>query len=225
MTVLVTIAATDANVSDGYTITNTDGGSISVAGFTANTSLFIAAAPTITSVTPAAGTASGTSTFTIVGTNFGAGAVVTTTPVNGTCGITTVVSSTTLTVACTLGVAGKTATSLLVTNTNGGSVTSAAILPAATPPVVVTTGMHTTGVHGSAVVGKTVTVTISGTGFYGQPKITSNEAGTRASVSKDSGKLLTVRVTVKAGSRTGEHTFTIRLANGKSAKANYSVKK
>jgi len=45
--------------------------------------------------------------------------------------------------------------------------------------------------------------------FYGKPTITSNEAGTRAVVTHDSGKLLTVRVTVRAGSRKGKHTFTI----------------
>jgi hypothetical protein len=69
-----------------------------------------------------------------------------------------------------------------------------------------------------------VTLTIVGTGFYGHVTVTSNEAGTRAVVTHDSGKLLTVRVTVRAGSRKGEHTFTIRLANGKSCRVNYLVK-
>ena len=80
---------------------------------------------------------------------------------------------------------------------------------------------HVAWLHGHAVVGKTKTLTIGGSGFYGRPRITSNEVGTRAVVSRDTGKLLTVRVTVRAGSRTGWHTFTIRLANGKSCKANY----
>jgi hypothetical protein len=78
-------------------------------------------------------------------------------------------------------------------------------------------------VHGSAVAGETVTLTISGTGFYGQPKVTSTAVGTKAVVTKDSGTLITVRVTSKAGV-TGEHTFTVTLANGKSAKRNYSIK-
>ena len=89
---------------------------------------------------------------------------------------------------------------------------------------VVPVALHATRVNGSAVVGRTVTLTITGTGFYGAPKITSNEAGTKAIVTHDSGKSLTVGVTVRAGSRKGEHTFTIRLANGRSCKVNYSVK-
>jgi hypothetical protein len=100
--------------------------------------------------------------------------------------------------------------------------TASATTSAAT--VVVTTGrphIFTTGAHGTAVVGKTVTITISGGGFYGQPTLTSTAAGTRASVSHDSGSLLTVRVTVTSASARGEHTFTITLANGKSAKVNY----
>ena len=89
---------------------------------------------------------------------------------------------------------------------------------------LVRAGPHAAWVHGRAVAGQTVTITIGGSGFYGQPRITSNEVGTRAVVTHDTGKLLTVRVTVRAGSRTGWHTFTIRLANGKSCKANYLVK-
>ena len=69
-----------------------------------------------------------------------------------------------------------------------------------------------------------MTLTISGTGFYGQPKITSTGAGVRATVSHDNGKLLTVRVTVPAKGAKGEHTFKITLANGKSCKVNYATK-
>ena len=56
--------------------------------------------------------------------------------------------------------------------------------------------------------------------FSGRPRITSH-AGTTAIVTKDSGKLLTVKVTVKAGSRNGIFTFTITNANGKSGKVKY----
>ena len=127
---------------------------------------------------------------------------------------------------CTVTVSKAADSTDLVASSSATTVTFvAAGVPVTVVPVtVVPVTLHTTGVHGSAVVGKTVTVTITGAGFYGQPKITSNEAGTKAVVSHDSGKLLTVRVTVKAGSRTGEHTFTIRLANGKSCRVNYLVK-
>jgi hypothetical protein len=86
------------------------------------------------------------------------------------------------------------------------------------------TNLHTTGAHGFAVVGRTVVITITGGGFYGQPKLTSTAAGVNAVVIKDNGKMLTVRVTVRAGAARGWHTFTIRLANGKMAKVNYLTK-
>ncbi len=79
-------------------------------------------------------------------------------------------------------------------------------------------------VKGSPVVGRSVTLKIVGTGFYGTPKITSNETGTKVTVSHVSATLLTVRVKVKAGSRKGAHTFTIHLADGRSCKVNYIVK-
>ena len=81
-----------------------------------------------------------------------------------------------------------------------------------------------TKVDGSAVIGKTVTLTITGSHFYAQPSITSNESGTRAVVSRDTGTLLTVRVTVSSSGRRGEHIFTVRLANGASCTVRYSVK-
>jgi hypothetical protein len=43
-------------------------------------------------------------------------------------------------------------------------------------------------------------------------------------VTGDSGTLLTLRVTTPKHV-SGEHTLTITLANGKSGKANYSIKK
>jgi hypothetical protein len=216
----ITIAAADANLSDGFTVTNLDGGTATVAGF-ATGALYIAAGPTITAVTPSTGTASSTTSFTITGTNFATGAVVTTTPANGTCGVTTFVSSTTLTVICTLGVAGTTATSLLVVNTNGGQATSAAILAAATAPAPVSP--FTSGESGNAKVGTTSTIVVTGGGFYGQPKATSS-AGIKAVVSGDTGTALTVRVTVSKNVP-GWHTLTFRLANGSVFKANFKITK
>ena len=215
---LVTVAASDTNLSVGYTVTNTDQGTATVAGFGAG-SIALAAGPTITAVTPASGVASGTTAFTITGTNFATGAVVTTSPANGTCGPTTLVSATTLTVSCSLGVAGTTATSLLVTNLNGGQATSAAILAAATPAPSATP--HTTGESGNGTAGKTVSIHVSGGGFYGQPKVTSTN-GIKAVVSADSGTELTVRVTVPAKVG-GEHTLTFTEPNGDVFKANFKA--
>jgi hypothetical protein len=213
----VAIKAGDTNIADGYTVTNTDGGVVKVPATL--TSLVIGAGPTIASVSPATGAASATTAFTITGTGFQTGATVTASS-DGTCGSATVVSATSITVSCTLGAATATPVTLAVTNVDGGSASSAAVL-VATAPVVT---FHVGATHGSAVVGKTVTLTISGTGFSGQPKITSSAAGVKAVVSHDTGKLLTVKVTVAATGKAGEHTFTVRLSNGSSGRTNYATK-
>jgi len=90
----------------------------------------------------------------------------------------------------------------------------------ATTVTFVVPGPKAIRVIGFVTAGRTKTITITGSGFYGRPTVTSH-AGTTAQVTKDSGKLLTVRVSVKAGSRNGVFTFTIRLANGKSCKVKY----
>jgi hypothetical protein len=36
--------------------------------------------------------------------------------------------------------------------------------------------------------------------------------------------LLTVHATIKAGTKAGEHTLTVKLANGKSGKAGFNIK-
>jgi len=218
ITATVAITSPDTNTIDGYTVTNPDGGTAKALAV-APAGLTIDAAPTITAVSPVTASASSTNAFTITGTGFLTGATVTLSS-DGTCGTATVASATSITVSCTLGAAGSAAVTLSVVNPDGGTATSGTILAAKT---TTTSSFRVTGAHGTAIAGKTVTMTISGTGFYGQPKITSTAAGTKVGVSKDTGKLLTIRVTTKAGIR-GEHTFTIRLANGKTGKANYAVK-
>jgi hypothetical protein len=80
-----------------------------------------------------------------------------------------------------------------------------------------------TRVVGGAWTGRTVNVTILGTGFFGQPKITSNVGGrTTARVIHDTGKRLTVRVTVRANSPRGIHVFRVTLSNGRSCNVHYS---
>ena len=218
LTLSVAVTAPDTNPAVGYTVTNTDGGVVKIAASVAP--ILLGAGPTITSVTPATGAATATTSFTIAGTGFESGAVVTLTPANGTCGTATVTSSTSITVSCTLGVAGTSATSLVVTNPDGGSATSAAVLAAAAPAK---SGFSLGAVHGHAIAGHTTRITISGTGFYGQPKVTSNAAGTRAVVTRDTGKFLVVKIYAKPGTH-GWHTLTVKLANGKSAKRNYLTK-
>jgi len=221
ITATLAIKGPDTNTSVGYTVTNPDGGTVKVAAFAYP--IFIGQGPTITSVTPAAGKAGTTTSFAVAGTNFETGAVVSLSPANGTCTAPTITATTTLAATCTLGQPSSVATDLVVTNADGGSATSTtAVLPASTTKTA--PAFHVSGVHGAAVAGKWVKVTISGTGFYGQPKITSNAAGSKFAVSKDTGRLLTVKVWTKAGTKAGEHTLTVRLANGKSGKAGYNIK-
>ena len=78
-----------------------------------------------------------------------------------------------------------------------------------------------TSIVGHVVAGRTVTLTIHGTGFYGRPGITSH-AGTAAVVTRDTGQLLIVRVTSRARSRNGVFTFTITLSDGLACNIRYN---
>jgi hypothetical protein len=219
ITATIAIAAGDVNPADGYTVTNLDGGVAKVSAIQPD-ALVIDAGPTVTAASPATGLASATTAFTLTGTGFETGAVVSATS-NGTCSPATVVSATSITVSCTLGAAQTTTTSLVVTNPDGGSATSAVVLPAAStkPPVK---PFHVSGVHGRAIVGQTVNLTVTGTGFHGQPRITSSAPGTRAVVSRDTGTTLVVRVTTKATTKPGAKVLTISQG-GKVGKGHYSL--
>ncbi len=78
-----------------------------------------------------------------------------------------------------------------------------------------------TRVVGYVVAGKTRTIEIMGAHFVGQPHITSH-AGTVATVSRDTGTELVVRVRVKARSRNGVFTFTITNPDGASCQVKYN---
>jgi len=206
ITATIAITSPDTNTIDGFTVTNPDGGVVKALAV-APAGLVIDAAPTVSAVSPASGLASSSNAFTITGTGFKAGAVVSATS-DGTCSAATVVSATSITVACTLGAPQATAVSLVVTNLDGGSATSATVLAAATtkPPAK---PFRVIRVGGHAVVGRTVSVTIIGTGFHGQPHITSTAPGTKAIVSHDNGTRLVVRVTTRATTKPGVKVFTV----------------
>ncbi len=83
--------------------------------------------------------------------------------------------------------------------------------------------LRASSVVGGAWTGRTVNVTIVGSGFYGQPRIISSTGrDTTARVIHDTGKRLTVRVSVKTGTPRGVHVFRITLSNGKSVNVRYS---
>jgi hypothetical protein len=76
---------------------------------------------------------------------------------------------------------------------------------------------------GSAVLtGRTVRTSIIGSGFYGHPRVLSNVFGTRVAVTRDSGRVLSIRVTVAAGTRRGVHTFTVIFAHGERTSVRYN---
>jgi hypothetical protein len=152
---------------------------------------------------------SGALTITIAfGGGGGGGGTTTTTATTTT---TTTIPTTTTTVA------GTTTTTVAGTTTTAPATTT-------TKPSVKHCNLFAKKFHGSVVVGRSVSRAITGGCFYGQPKVTSNEFGTRVGVLHDRGSVLVVRVTVPAGSKPGWHTLTIREPNGKHCKVNYLVR-
>ena len=91
------------------------------------------------------------------------------------------------------------------------------VVPVSAPPAPV---LEARRVLGEAAAGRTVVLHVLGTGFEGRPMVTSH-AGTTALVVADSGTTLTLRVSVRPGSRSGTFTFTITLANGKKCTVRY----
>jgi hypothetical protein len=116
-----------------------------------------------------------------------------------------------------------TSSTVTLTNVDGGSGTFT--LNGGPNPKTATPTPKATAAHGLAHLGKTSKVTVSGTHFYGQPKVTSNNPGTRVSVYGDSGKLLTLHITTKMTSKRGVHTLTITFKNGETTHVKYNTTK
>jgi len=104
-----------------------------------------------------------------------------------------------------------------VSDASGDVGTFSFTLSVTTPPIVPTA----TSIIGYAVAGRTRTLSIHGSGFYGHPQVTSH-LGTTAIVTRDTGQALVVRVAVRARSRNGVFTFTIVLADGQSCQIRYN---
>jgi hypothetical protein len=151
----------------------------------------------------------------------GSALTLTTTGGSGTGAVTfTAVPGTAL--GCVVSGTSLTVTSLgtcTVTATKAASTTNLAVSSAATT-VTFVKPFKAVRVVGFVVPGKTTTITIVGTAFSGRPTVTSH-AGTTAKVTKDTGTSLTVKVTVKAGTKNGTYTFTVKLSNGKTSKVKY----
>ncbi len=72
--------------------------------------------------------------------------------------------------------------------------------------------------------GRTMTTRIIGSGFYGRPLVVSNLVGTSAVVTHDDGHVLTIRVVVARGTRSGEYRFTVVFAHGQRTSLRYRVR-
>jgi hypothetical protein len=70
--------------------------------------------------------------------------------------------------------------------------------------------------------GQTVTTKIIGTGFYGRPRILTSAEGTKIVLLRDTGRVITIRVSVKRSTRRGEHTFTLIFARGQRTSLHYN---
>jgi hypothetical protein len=116
-----------------------------------------------------------------------------------------------------------TSSTITLTNPDGGSGTFP--LNGGPNPKTVTPTPKATHVNGVVHTGKKTKVTISGSHFYGQPKITSNAKGTKVQVTGDSGHLLTIWVETLKTTPKGTHTFTIRFANGEQTSVKYNQTK
>jgi hypothetical protein len=113
-----------------------------------------------------------------------------------------------------------TSSTITLTNPDGGSGTFP--LNGGPNPNTVTPTPKAIRTVGVVHTGKTSTVKVVGTHFYGQPKVTSNDKGTTVRTVGDTGKILTLKVTTKSTTKHGVHTFIIRFANGEQTNVKYN---
>ena len=72
--------------------------------------------------------------------------------------------------------------------------------------------------------GRTMSTKIIGSGFYGRPLVVSDLVGTSAVVTHDNGRVLTIRVIVAKGTRSGHYRFTIVFAHGQRTSLRYTLR-
>ncbi len=92
------------------------------------------------------------------------------------------------------------------------------------PPTTTTTAVpsppRAVAVIGRALAGRTRVLTVTGSGFFGRPRVTSHP-GTRVIVARDTGRLLVLHVSVRRGSRNGVFVFTLIFKNGQRCRVRY----
>jgi hypothetical protein len=112
----------------------------------------------------------------------------------------------------------KTAGPIAALSTTSTSTSTSVVSPVLLPPP-----LEATRVSRSVISGRTTKLIISGTGFYGRPRVLTGTACITALVIRDTGTSLTVRVAAKLTSRRGTHLFTIVLLNGKKTRIHFQV--
>jgi hypothetical protein len=81
-----------------------------------------------------------------------------------------------------------------------------------------------TRVTGDAYVGRSVAMTIIGSGFYGLPSVVSGVRDTKIAVSGVSGSSLRITVTAIKGAPIGVHTLTLRFSRGQKSSVLYTLR-
>jgi major membrane immunogen (membrane-anchored lipoprotein) len=181
--------------------------------FTLKVGALVQRAPTTASITT-----TGSLTFSqqlSVGANFGTETFV---PTTGTLNL--LVSSSGLVTTNGTLAAGTYKASGTVSDVTGDQGTFTFALTVVKPPPPPPAKPTATLVRGTVIAGRTVTIAIDGTGFNGQPKVSSHP-GTSAVVLRDTGTVLIVRVKSSARSRNGTFTFTITLSDGDTCRVHY----
>jgi hypothetical protein len=206
-------------ILDGLVVTNP----IGAGAVTVNNNITVNPVPAVTGVyfVP---TFTANREITITGSGFETG--ITASSANPDYTVLAVASTpTTVTLLVTTDSNATAGTSSTVTLTNPDTGSGTFTLNGGPNPALATPLPKATAAHGVAHLGKKSKVTVSGTHFYGQPKVTSNNPGTTVATAGDTGKVLTLWVTSKGKAKTGVHTLTIRFKNGESTHVKYNTAK
>jgi hypothetical protein len=141
---------------------------------------------------------------------------------SGTGAVTFVVTNGTAT-GCTVtnGVLSATTAGTCLVTANKAAVAPYATGTSGAITITLSSAPKAVRVVGSVTKGKKSTITVTGYNFSGRPKATSNVAGFKATVTRDSGKTLTLSIMVTGASKTGVKVLALAFANGKHATVKY----
>jgi hypothetical protein len=219
--------STGCSLSSGK-VTFTDNG-VCVIDFTdPGNGAFAAAAEVKQSITVGSGNpkTQGSVTITSTSTNYGHPLTLTSTGGSGSGAVSYAVTSAG-TAVCSI--AGDTLTSTragtcVVTATKAADGTYAATTSLATTVTIIPPAPKASRVSSIIRSGRTMSTRIIGSGFYGRPLVVSNLIGTSAIVTHDNGRVLTIRVIVARGSRSGHYRFTVIFAHGQRTSLRYTLR-